>query len=142
MPAGAESFGNVGPRERLVALAAVMLVQVGLALALLSGFRVQVVRQADVVERLIEIALPRPPPPVQPAQKAVRHKAAAPKAEPAKLGGSPGPKPAHAPPSVAPTVAVKPNAAPSGGGTGIGPAIGAGAGGGTGGYGYGAGGGG
>jgi len=137
MPAGAESFGNVGPRERLVALAAVVLVQVGLALALLSGFRVQVVRQADVVERLIEIALPRTPPPVQPVQKAARHKAAAPKAEPAKLGGSPGPKPAHAPPSVAPIVAVKPSAAHSGGGVGSGPALGAGSGGGAGGNGYG-----
>jgi protein TonB len=138
MPAGAESFGNVGPRERLVALAAVALVQLALALALLSGFRVEVARQADVVERLIEIALPRPPPPpVQPAQKAVRQQKPAPKAEPAKIGGSPGPQPAHARPSVVPIVAVAPSAAPSGGGAGTGPALGAGSGGGAGGNGYG-----
>jgi protein TonB len=137
MPARIGSFGNLGPRERLAALAAVALVQFGLALALLSGLRVQVVQQPDIVERLIEIALPRPPPPpVQPVRETRREKPA-PKAEPAKLGGSPGPKPAHAPPSVVPIVAVQPSAAPSGGGVGTGPALGSGAGGGAGGNGYG-----
>jgi protein TonB len=124
----------------LAALAAVALVQLGLALALLSGLRVQVAQQSDVVERLIEIALPQPPPPsppVQPARKAARHETAASKAEPVKLGGSPGPRPAHAPPSVAPVVAVRPSVAPSGGGAGTGPALGAGSGGGAGGSGYG-----
>src|SRR3954452_17018850 len=125
MPAGSESFGSVAPRERVAALLAVVLVQIGLALALLSGFRVEVARQADVVERLIEIALPRPPPPpVLPPRESRREKAA-PKAQPEKLGGSPGPKPAHAPPSVVPIVAVQPSAAPSGGGTQSGPALGA-----------------
>jgi protein TonB len=53
------------------------------------------------------------------------------------LGGSPGPKPAHALPSVAPVIALRPTVAPSGGGSGSGPALGAGAGGGSGGQGYG-----
>jgi protein TonB len=137
MPADPDRFGSVAPRERLAALSAVLLVQVGLAIALLSGFRVDVLSKSDVVERLVEIALPKPPPPAPIEPKPIQHKAAAPKAEPAKLGGSPGPKPTHAPPSVAPIVPVAPTVAPSGGGTGTGPALGAGAGGGTGGEGYG-----
>jgi protein TonB len=93
----------------------------------------------EIVQHLISVTLQKPPPPpvVQPPPKPQHHQAAAPKAAPEKLGGSPGPKPAHAPPSVSPVVAVKPNAAPSGGGAGTGPALGAGAGGGTGGNGYG-----
>jgi protein TonB len=86
------------------------------------------------------VTLQKPPPPPQPPVPPPRpqhHEAAAPRAEPKPLGGSPGPAPAHAPPSVTPLVAVKPNAAPSGGGSGTGPALGAGAGGGTGGNGYG-----
>jgi protein TonB len=138
MPAGAQGFGSVAPRERVAALLAVVLVQVGLAFALLSGLRVEIARQSDAVERLIEIALPRPPPPlVQPVRKAERQEKAAPKAEPAKIGGSSGPRPAHARPSVVPIVAVAPTAAPSGGGTGTGPALGAGSGGGAAGGGYG-----
>jgi protein TonB len=125
----------------LLAFAAVVLVQIGLGLILLSGLHVDVRRSADIVQRLVDITLqkPPPPPPVEPPPKVTPRKASAPKAEQAKLGGSPGPKPAHAPPSVTPIVAVKPSAAPSGGGTGTGPAVGAGAGGGTGGPGYGAG---
>jgi protein TonB len=129
----------VGPRERTKALAAVTLVQLGLGLVLLRGFRVDLVRPADLVQRLVDVTLAKPPPPppepVKP--KPQHHQAAAPKAEPVKPGGTPGPRPAHAPPSVTPVVAVKPSAAPSGGGTGTGPALGAGAGGGTGGNGYG-----
>ena len=142
MPAGANSFGGLGPGERLTALAAVVLVQAALALVLLLGLRIQVARQADVVERLIEVALPRPPPPPTPPPRPVprtarQSPAPAPKAEPARLGGSPGPSPAPAPPSITPVVTVHPTAPPSGGGSGAGPALGSGAGGGTGGAGYG-----
>jgi protein TonB len=128
----------VGPRERTKALAAVTLVQLGLGLVLLRGFRVDLVRPVDLVQRLVDVTLAKPPPPPEPVKQNPRHhQAAAPKAEPAKPGGTPGPRPANAPPSVTPIVAVKPSAAPSGGGTGTGPALGAGAGGGTGGNGYG-----
>ena len=144
MPAYAQRQTNVRPRERAVALAAVVLVQLAFGAALLSGFRVPVASSAEVVERLIAIALPKapppppPPPPIRTVHKAAHRVAAAPKAQPSPLGGSPGPKPAHAPPSVTPVVAIRPNAAPSGGGTGTGPALGSGAGGGAGGQGYGA----
>lgn len=141
MPAGANSFGRVGPGERLTALVAVVLAQAALALVLLIGLRVQVARQADVVEQLIQVVLPKPPPPPtpppQPAPRTARQAAPAPKAEPARLGGSPGPSPAPAPVSITPVVAVHPTAPPSGGGSGTGPALGSGSGGGTGGTGYG-----
>lgn len=139
MPAYAQREGNVRPRERAYAFAAVAVVQAGLAVALLSGFHVEVLRTSDLVQQLIDVTLPKPPPPVpvQPPPKPEHHRNSAPKAAPAKPGGSPGPKPAHAPPSVAPVVTLKPTAAPSGGGTGTGPALGSGAGGGTGGNGYG-----
>ena len=141
MPAYAQRKEIVRPRERFYALAAVVLVQLGLGVALFSGFHVDITRPGDIVQRLIDVALPKPPPPpppVQPPPQPQHHQAAAPKAQPQKLGGSPGPKPAHAPPSVTPVVAVRPSAAPSGGGSGTGPALGSGAGGGTGGNGYGA----
>jgi protein TonB len=131
------------PRERAYALAAVVLVQLVLGFVVLTGFRVELTHSADAVQRLIEIALPKPPPPlppprlVRPAPKPAHRASSAPKAAPKPLGGSPGPQPAHAPPSVKPIVAVHPNAAPSGGGSGTGPALGSGAGGGTGGQGYG-----
>jgi protein TonB len=144
MPAYAERQRTTRPRERAYALAAVAVVQLALGFALLSGLRVPVVRSADVVQRLIDVALPKPPPPATPPvveikPRPVRHlSSSAPKAEPKPLGGSPGPQPAHAPPSVTPVVAVRPTVAPSGGGSGTGPAVGSGAGGGTGGQGYGA----
>lgn len=142
MPAYAEYRRTVRPRERIYALAAVVVVQTALGLALLIGLRVPVMRGADVVERLIEVAIPPPEPPIPPPtpetpRKSEHRTAAAPKAEAKPPGGSPGPQPAHAPPSVAPIVAVHPNAAPSGGGSGTGPALGSGAGGGAGGRGYG-----
>ena len=139
MPAYSRRARIVRPRERAIALAAVVLLQTALGIALLRGFHVDVTRSGETIQRLIDVALVKPPPPLVPVKPrpAQHHQAAAPKAEPAKPGGSPGPQPAHAPPSVAPVVAVKPTAAPSGGGTGTGPALGAGAGGGTGGTGYG-----
>jgi len=140
MPATSNRFEPVRPRDRAVALAFVVLVQLALGFALLRGLRLDLARPVDVVQRLVEIGLRPPPPVVQIAQKpkkAEHRSEAAPKAAPAPIGGSPGPVPAHAPPSVTPIVAVAPAAAPSGGGTGSGPASGNGAGGGTGGQGYG-----
>ena len=140
MPAYAQHKNDVRPRERAYALAAVGFVQLVLGAVLLSGLRVDLTQPADVVQRLIDVALPKPPapPPPLPRPRPKHHQAAAPKTAPQKLGGSPGPKPAHAPPSVAPVIPVKPTVAASGGGKGSGPALGAGSGGGTGGNGYGA----
>jgi protein TonB len=129
------------PRERAYALAVVVLVQLLLGFVVLTGFRVELTRSADAVRRLIEIALPKPPPPrpprIPPAPKPAHRTSSAPTAEPKPLGGSPGTQRAHAPPSVTPVVAVHPTVARSGGGNGTGPALGSGAGGGTGGQGYG-----
>jgi periplasmic protein TonB len=138
MPASAD----VRPRERLIALAAVALVQLALGFALLNGLRVDVRQSGELVQRLVEIALPpKPPPPLPAAPKSkakVEHRSSpAPRAKAKPIGGSPGPKPAHAPVSVAPLVAVRRTATPSGGGAGGGTAVGTGAGGGTGGRGYG-----
>ena len=63
MPAYADRRRTIRPRERAYALAAVVLVQAALGIALLTGLRVTVARSADVVQRLIEIALPPTPPP-------------------------------------------------------------------------------
>jgi protein TonB len=129
------------PRERALALAAVVVVQLALGFALLSGLRVHFSRAADGVQQLVQVSLPKPPPsmPIEAPRQHNRRSEAAPKAKPTPLGGSPGPQPAHAPPSVTPVVAVQPTVAPSGGGTGTGPALGSGSGGGTGGQGYGVG---
>ena len=61
MPAGRGRFGDLGSRERIPALVAAALVQAALALALLTGLRVHVSREADVVERLIDVQLAPPP---------------------------------------------------------------------------------
>ena len=133
------------PRERLAAFAAVALVQLGLALVLLNGLRVEVGGPAEAVQRLVEIALPHTPPPVpppvqpKPKAKTEHSSSSAPKALPKPIGGTPGPQPSHALPAPTPVVAVHPSAPASGGGSGTGPAIGSGAGGGSGGQGYGAG---
>src|SRR4249919_637172 len=101
MPAYALHRSMVRPRERAFALAAVVLVQLGLGLALLKGLHVDISRPGEVVQLLIQVTLAKPPPPIPPLlpPKPEHREAAAPKAEPDKLGGSPGPKPAHAPPS-------------------------------------------
>lgn len=147
MPAYARHQSITRPRERALALAAVVAVQVVLGAALLIGLRVDFARQVDVVQRLVKITLEKPPPPPPPPEPVVaqrdaaRDDASAAKAEPTKPGASPGPVRAQALPSVTPIVAVKPNAAPSGGGTGVGTASGSGTGGGVGGNGTGGGGG-
>jgi protein TonB len=128
----------VKPRERVTALAAVLTIELGLGFALLTGLRVQIPRPTEVVERLIDFSLARPPaPPPVSTHRRAEHVSAAAKAEPKPLGGPSGPTPAHAPPSVEPAVPIRPSVAPSGGGSGSGPALGSGAGGGTGGTGYG-----
>src|SRR5438552_1554963 len=129
MPAYLSRQDMVRPRERIYALAAVMLIQIGLWALLLRGFHVDLLRPSDVVQQLINVSVAKPPPaivPIRPPPKPKPHQAAAPKAAPAPLGGSPGPRPAHAPPSVTPILTVRPSAAPSGGGTGSGPAAGSG----------------
>jgi periplasmic protein TonB len=132
------------PRERLAAFAAVALVQLGLGLILLNGLRVDVGGSAEAVQRLVEIALPRTPPPVPPPvepkpQVKPQHRSAsaAPKALPKPVGGTPGPQPSHALPAPTPVVVLRPSAPASGGGSGTGPALGSGAGGGSGGQGFG-----
>jgi len=140
MPAYADRQKTTRPRERVYALAAVVVVQAAIGFALLTGLRVSVTQPAQIVQKLIDVTLPQPPPPppvVVTQRKVERRSSSAPKAEPKPPGGSPGPEPAHAPPSVAPVVAIHPTLAPSGGGTGAGPALGSGSGGGTGGQGYG-----
>lgn len=136
MPAPTE----VRPRERFAALAAVTLVQIVLGAALLSGLRVDTLRDNELVSRLIEVTIPPPPATVVPVvhpRVIRRHEAAAPKAEPKPIGGAPGPHPSHATPAPASVVAFPHAVAAAGGGSGTGPALGSGAGGGTGGPGYG-----
>src|SRR4051812_4785706 len=108
------------PRERLAALAGVLLVQIGLGAALLLGLRVDVLRHSELVSRLIDISLQRPPPPPprqssqpRPAKLAA---SAAPKPERKPIGGSPGPVPSQATPAPTPIVALHATAPPSGGG--------------------------
>lgn len=130
----------VRPRERLTALVAVALVQLGLALALFIGLRVDILPRGEFVSRLIDVAIPRPPAPVPllSRPRPAEHKSsAAPKVVRKPIGGSPGPVPSHVLPAPTPVVALRPTAPASGGGSGAGPAVGSGAGGGSGGSGYG-----
>lgn len=141
MPASAE----IRPRERLMALVAVALVQLTLGLVLLNGLRVRIAEPLESAQRLIEIALQRPPPP-KPVERPLKvankpRSSPAPRAKPEPKGGSPGPQPSHSAPAITPLVTIRPSAAPSGGGSGSGPAQGSGSGGGSGGQGYGDGGG-
>jgi hypothetical protein len=129
----------IRPRERLIALVAAALLQLALGAALLSGFRVDRLRDNELVSRLIEITLPPPPPlsRIVPPRihRAERRAAAAPRTVPKPIGGSPGPPPSHALPIPTAAIPLHPSAPPSGGGTGSGPAAGSGAGGGSGGQG-------
>jgi protein TonB len=141
VPAYAEKHRTVRPRERALSLAGVAVVQIALGLALFSGLRVSIARPPEIVQRLIEIDLPRSSPP-RPIARMARPRpahasAAAPKTEHKPIGGSPGTARSNAPPSVPAVVATRPAPASSGGGAGTGPAAGPGAGGGTGGQGYG-----
>jgi len=137
------AFASVRPRERLIAGAAVALVQLVLAAALVIGLRVDVIRRSDIVSRLIDVTLEPPPPPHSRVTRRppVEHQYAesAPRATPVHPGGTVGPAPSHSVPSPTATVAIHPTVALAGGGTGTGPAAGSGAGGGSGGTGDGAG---
>jgi len=137
MPAPA----RVPIRERVIALAGVVLVQVGLGAALLSGFRVDLLRHDEIVSRLIEVTIAPPPRRVLPKRvaQAGRHRTAAPRALSHPVGGTPGPQPSNALPAPTSIVQLRPSAAPSGGGPGTGPALGPGEGGASGGEGYGGG---
>ena len=66
MPASRNRFGAIDRRERMSAFAAVALVQVGLALILLSGLRVSVLRPGELISQLIQVTLPKVPPPPPP----------------------------------------------------------------------------
>ena len=133
----------VQPRDRLIALVAVALVQLCLGAALLIGLRVDILPRGELVSRLIDVALPRPPPPpmvtVSKPRPAKHSSSAAPRAVQRPIGGSPGPVQSHAMPTPRPIVALQPSAPAPGGGSGTGPAAGSGAGGGSGGVGYGSG---
>jgi protein TonB len=137
------ALAPVQPRERLIALVAVVLVQLCLGIALLIGLRVDILPRGELISRLIDVALPRPPPP--PAVKVNRPRSArpsssaAPKVQERPIGGSPGPVPSHVLPAPTPIIALHPSAPASGGGSGSGPALGSGGGGGNGGEGYGSG---
>jgi protein TonB len=141
LPVASERYETLRPRQRLTAFAAAALAQLGLALALLSGFRVEVARLTEPVSRLIDITLPKPPapsvkPPLKPVRAVHRHAAASAPARVARPGGSPGP----APRGNEPVVKLAPRAIPApaaGGGSGTGTAQGRGPGGGTGGSGAG-----
>src|SRR4029079_18416400 len=106
MPAYARQAKIVRPRERAYALAAVVLVQAILGLVLLRGLRIDATRSAEVIQRLVEVTLAKPPPPIPIEQPRPRHRqSSAPRAEDARPGGSPGTKHAHTPPSPPPLYA-------------------------------------
>src|SRR3954470_23670657 len=99
MPAYAHHARTMRRRERAYALAAVVVVQLVLGFVLLTGLRVELTRSAAAVQRLIEIALSKPPPPppppppsIRPAPKPAHRTSSASKAAPKPPGGSPGPQ--------------------------------------------------
>lgn len=128
-------------RDRLVAIAGVVLVQTLLGAALLIGLRIDRLKKSEIVPRLIDVTIIPPLPPRQPPslvrQEAKHSAAAAPKAALKVIGGTRGPRPSRALPAPRPIVALAPTAPASGGGAGTGPALGNGSGGGTGGHGFG-----
>ena len=133
MPAPAQRFGRPDPRERLLALAGVLLVQLGLGVVLFRGLAVHGISAPDqVVSRLLQLTLPPAPPKPIPKRKVVpKQQAAAPALQQRNPGGSPGPAP-HGK-AIVPKVAIPaPAAAPAGGGRETGASIGKGAGGGSG----------
>jgi protein TonB len=108
-----------------MALAGVLLVQLGLGLALISGLRVGIIPPPrELVSHMIEVTLPPPPPPPPVIPKPIekpkpKHAAAAPPPKQANPGGSPGPSKHGA--AVVPKVATPaPAAAAAGGGRGTG----------------------
>ncbi len=133
----------IQPRERFAALAWVVFVQALLALVLIRGLRVEISSSPELISHLVEIALPKPPPPVPPKvakivqKKISRAKSEAPRTVPKPIGGSPGSIPSSSTPAPTPVVPVHPSQSSSGGGSSTGAATGTGEGGGTGGEGTG-----
>jgi protein TonB len=125
----------VRPRERFLALAGVLAVQLALGVALILGLNVDVLRRSEVVSQLIDVSLKAPPPQAKPAHQVKRATSAAPKSVQDPTGGSPGPQRSRAVSVPLPIVAVHAAAPMSGSGVGSGPAIGSGTGGGSGGQG-------
>lgn len=130
-----KAFGRPGPRERGFAIAGAVVVQAGLALALLNGLRVSVAAPAEAVSHLIEFALPTPPvrpkPLPRPAKAQPKRAPAAPAPRAPNPGGSHGA--AHnGSTAMARTAAIPAPALPAGGGRGTGASIGTGSGGGAG----------
>ena len=117
-----------------MALAGVLLVQLGLGVILFRGLQVHAIpAPGELVSRLIDVTLP-PPPPIPPpksiqrAKVVPKHKTAAPAPRQPNPGGSPGPAP-HGK-AIVPKIAVPaPAAGAAGGGRGTGASVGAGAGG-------------
>ena len=134
----------VRPRERLTALAAVVLVQGALSSALLSGFRVDVSADARLaVERLIEIRLAQPPPrrafslsppKVSATRSAMRKRRRRPRPHPGRLARAASRAQALSGSSARRRNRIRPTGSPAAG-AGTGPAVGRGAGGGSGGNG-------
>lgn len=132
--------GSLRPRDRLVALAAVAAIQLGLAAALLSGLRVDMLRPAELVSKLIVVTLPPVPPPVpqvSPTLRSERRHSPAPRGPQAPAGGSAGANPSDSSQVPAAAIVLRPSSVAPGGGTGSGPAFGSGRAGGSGGVGYG-----
>lgn len=135
MPASTSRFGSPDPGERAAAFAGVALVQLALALALLSGFRVDVARSRELVGHLIEVTLPPPPPirPPPPIHRPRNASTAAPKRTAVTRthhAGSRGPVSHHR--ETVAVVAAKPAPALTAGGVGAGASAGSGSGGGNG----------
>lgn len=120
-----------------MALAGVLLVQLGLGLVLFRGLQVHAIpAPGELVSHLIDVTLPPPPPipppkPIQRAKVVPKHKTAVPAPRQPNPGGSPGPAP-HGKAIVAKIAVPAPAAAPAGGGRGTGASIGNGSGGGGG----------
>jgi protein TonB len=132
------AYAGVRPRERIIALAAVALVQLALGIALISGLRVELTSGGASISRLIEVEIPKRPRPIlSPAKPRKTNNSAAAKTELKPIGGSPGPRPSPVSRAPAPVVAVQPATPAAGGGNGTGPAAGSGTGGGPGGQGFG-----
>lgn len=116
-----------------MALAGVLLVQLGLGLVLFRGLQVHAIpAPGELVSHLIDVTLPPPPPipppkPIQRAKVVPKHKTAVPAPRQPNPGGSPGPAP-HGKAIVAKIAVPAPAAAPAGGGRGTGASIGNGSG--------------
>ena len=127
-----------------MALAAVVAVQLILGAALLIGLRVDFARQVDLVQRLVQVTLEKPPPPVEPVEMSSRcgtGRCFRTEGRTDQAGRVAWPIAKANTPIRHAGRCRRPTAAPSGGGTGTGIASGSGSGGGAGGTGAGGGGG-